>query len=295
MIIAAILLLSGRESRGTNIAISGFNEDVVTEVGTSPFAHRFDGWGASLIEQGAKDKSGRIANVGLPPSRQFGSATGSGVTYFLQPYDAPNALRMGDGDPQTGTLTVMPGDYSTLHILVASGTGGGPATTQTSDLTLNFADGSLTLPGALAAYDWGTGPAAGIAIGGMARNVLGAAAGPAVSIQYASDYPSVDQPIAYKLYDDTLNLAALGFANHTLTSITFNNVTPNSPADLQGATDVMAIDGTSAVPEPSTMVLLVVALAASGAFWPQRHRCARPKRAEAPARNARIGREFSAS
>jgi hypothetical protein len=270
VVVAAILLLASRESRATNIAVSGFNEDVVTEIGTSPFAHRFDGWGASLIEQSAKDKNGRVANVGLPPSRQFVSATGSGVTYFLQPYDAPNALRMGDGDPQTGTMTVVPGDYSALHFLVASGTGGGTATKQTGDLTLNFVDGSVTLPGALAAYDWGTGPSTGVAIGGMARNMLGAASGATVSIQYASDYTGVSQPIAYKLYEDTLNLAALDLSNRTLTSISFANVTPNSPSDLPGATNVMAIDGT-AVPEPGALVLFVVGLMACGLLARRKH------------------------
>jgi hypothetical protein len=270
VVVAVILLLAGRESRATNIAVSGFNEDVVTEIGASPFAHRFDGWGASLIEQGAKDKNGRVANVGLPPSRQFVSATGSGVTYFLQPYDAPNALRMGDSDPQMGTMTVVPGGYSALHILVASGTGGGTATKQTGDLTLNFVDGSVKLPGGLAAYDWGTGPAGGVAIGGMARNVLGAASGAIVSVQYASDYTGVGQPIAYKLYEDTLNLAALGFSNRTLTSITFTNVTPNSLADLPGATDVMAIDGT-AVPEPGALVLFVVGFMVCGLLARRKH------------------------
>ena len=202
IVVVAILLLASRESCGANIAVSGFNEDVVTEIGASPFAHRFDGWGASLIEQGAKDKSGRTATVGLPSSRQFVSATGSGVTYFLQPYDAVNALRMGDGDPQTGTMTVVAGQYSALHILAASGTGGGTAEKQTGDVILNFIDGSVTLPGALLAYDWGTGPASGVAIGGMARNLLGGASGGAVSVQYASDYSGVIQPVAYKLYED---------------------------------------------------------------------------------------------
>ena len=147
IVVVAILLLASRESCGANIALSGFNEDIVTEIGASPFAHRFDGWGASLIEQGATDKSGRTATVGLPPSRQFVSATGSGVTYFLQPYDADNALRMGDGDSQTGTMTVVAGQYSALHILAASGTGGGTAEKQTGDVILNFVDGSVTLPG----------------------------------------------------------------------------------------------------------------------------------------------------
>ena len=76
--VAVVLLLSGRPSPGANIAISGFNEDVVTEIGARTFAHRFDGWGASLIEQGAKDRTGRVARVGLPPSRQFAASTAQG-------------------------------------------------------------------------------------------------------------------------------------------------------------------------------------------------------------------------
>jgi hypothetical protein len=220
--VAVVLLLSGRQASGANIAASGFNEDVVTEIGPSPFAHRFDGWGASLIEQGATDKSGRIATVGLPPSRQFASATGSGVTYLLQPYNAANALRMGDGDPQTGTMTVVPGEYSALHILVASGTSGGTAEKQTGDVILNFTDGSVTLTGALLAYDWGTGPANNVAIGGMARNVLDAVSGGNISVQYASDYSGVIQPVAYKLFEDTLNLNNLGLSNRTLTKHRFH-------------------------------------------------------------------------
>ena len=268
--VAVVLLLSGRQSRGVSIAVSGFNEDVVTEIGATPFAHRFDGWGASLIEQGARDRTGRVATVGLPPSRQFVSATGSGVTYFLQPYNAANALRMGDGDPQTGTMTVVPGQYSTLHLLVASGTGGGTAEKQTGDVILNFVDGSVTLPGALLAYDWGTGPASDVAIGGMARNVLGGASGGGVSVQYASDYSGVVQPVAYKLYEDTLNLTPLGLSNRTLTSIGFTNA-----EDAFGVTDVMAIDGASAVPEPAALTLLTIGgLGLGGAAILRRHRSA---------------------
>jgi hypothetical protein len=246
-------LLVGRDSRGASIAVSGFNEDVVTEVGASPFAHRFDGWQASLVEQGAKDASGRVAIVGLPPSRTFISASGSGVVYDLQPYNAVNALRMGDNDPQSGTMAVVAGQYAALHILVASGTAGGTAEKQTGDVVLNFADGSVTLPGALKAYDWGTGPANAVAIGGMARNVLGQASGGTVNIQYASDYAGVSQPIAYKLYENAIDLDALGFSHRTLSSIGFTNA-----EDVHGATDVMAIDGVQTVPEPASVVLLAI-------------------------------------
>jgi hypothetical protein len=268
-LIAVLTLLIARDSRGANIAVSGFTEDVVTEVGASPFAHRFDGWGASLVEQGVKDASGRIAAVGLPPSRTFISATGSGVVYDLQPYNSVNALRMGDGDPQSGTMNVLAGQYSALHILVASGTTGGTAGKQTSDVVLNFADGSVTLPGALLAYDWGTGPASDVAIGGMARNVLGAASSGNLSIQYASDYVGVSQPIAYKLYEDTIDLDALGFSHRSLSSIGFTNV-----AGADSVTDVMAIDGVQAVPEPASVVLL--AIGAAGVYFVGRRRTANP-------------------
>jgi hypothetical protein len=268
--VVAVLLLASRESGGANIALSGFNEDVVTEIGASPFAHRFDGWGASLIEQGATDKSGRTAMVGLPPSRQFVSATGSGVTYFLQPYDAANALRMGDGDPQTSTMTVVAGQYSALHILVGSGTGGGTAEKQSGDVFLYFGDGSVTLPGALLAYDWGTGPASGVAIGGMARNFLGGVSGGNVSVQYANDYSGIVQPVAYKLYETTINLSSLGFSNRSLSSIGFTNA-----EDAFGATDVLAIDGASAVPEPAALTLLTIGgLGLGGAAIRRRHRSA---------------------
>ena len=190
------------------------------------------------------------------------------MTYFLQPYDAVNALRMGDGDPQTGTMTVVAGQYSALHILAASGTGGGTAEKQTGDVILNFVDGSVTLPGALLAYDWGTGPASGVAIGGMARNLLGGESGGAVSVQYASDYSGVVQPVAYKLYEDTINLSSLGLSNRTLTSIGFTNA-----EDTFGATDVMAIDGVSAVPEPAALTLLTIGgLGLGGMAVPPRHR-----------------------
>jgi hypothetical protein len=158
---------------------------------------------------------------------------------------------MGDGDPQTGTMTVAAGQYSSLHVLLATGTNGGVAGNQTGNIILNFADGSATLSAAVGGYDWGTGLASGVAIGGMARNLLGQASGGTVSVQYASDYAGVSQPIAYKLYEKAVDLNALGFSHRTLESVGFTNATV-----LDGTTDVMAIDGTSAVPEPSSLILV---------------------------------------
>jgi hypothetical protein len=237
----------------TNIAVSGFNQDVVTETGPTPFAHRFDTYTpnpASWIEAGATSYQGSPV-PGLPASGLVPSLTGSGVTYQLQPYAGNNVLRMGDDAPASGTLAVIPGQYNQLHILAASGTDGssGPSELgQTSNITLNFSDGSVTLAGALHAYDWNTNaggaPASVLAIKGLDRNHIG-------SGQAASNAVNLDTNslISIGMSETTLNLVPLGLSGRTLDSITFNDVSPHS------ATGVFAIDGT--VPEPGAVGIFV--------------------------------------
>ena len=57
---------------------------------------------------------------------------------------------------------MKPDTYRLLHILSASATDGSEAPRelgQSSDISLNFADGSVTLPNALIAYDWNSAAA----------------------------------------------------------------------------------------------------------------------------------------
>jgi hypothetical protein len=214
--------------------------------------------------------------VGLPVSGTFQSATGSGVVYQLQPYSANNALRMGDGDPASVTLTVTPGRYRALHILAASATDGSSSPRelgQSSDITLNFADGSVTLTSALIAFDWNVNAAslvsppsaatvlAAAALRGMDRNQLGSA-------QVSSSAVSIDTgfPTQFAMYETPLDLSALGSSGRELDSITFNDVNSS-----HSATGVFAVDGTP-TPEPGGLLPLVIAGAGAMARRPRRNR-----------------------
>jgi len=230
-----------------NIVVSGFNADVVRENAAGNFAHRFDGAGWNMIE------NGYFFGRGLPSSGSFISATGSGVNYQLGSYAGLNALSMGYDNPNTGSLTVQSGQYKTLHILAGSGTGGSQPVgllNQTSDITLNFADGSVVLSGALNAYDWGNGGAGNVAIAGMDR-------GSGSTLQRYENV-AVCATRGFALYETTIDLAALGDSSRTLQSITF----ANAASANGGVTNVMAVDGTP-VPEPASMTLVLVGAAAA--------------------------------
>src|SRR2546422_10315107 len=87
------------------IALTGFNEDVVSENAATPFAMRFDGGTAAWIEAGLGGHTD-----GLPNSRVFvndGSSgtTNTGTTFMFEPYTANNALRLLAGTT-SGTLTL---------------------------------------------------------------------------------------------------------------------------------------------------------------------------------------------
>jgi hypothetical protein len=241
-----------------DIVLSGFNEDVVTENSATPYARRFDIWGACFIENGMT--KGTSVGVGFPSSHYFTSASGSGVLYHLGPYNGNNALRLGDNDPLQGTLTVSPAAYSMLHVVSASGTDNSASPTvlgQTSDITLNFTNGSVTLPQALLAYDWDyrySGAAANVkALNGLDRNVVGTA-GSTVNLQFTH---------YFTLYETTLNLANLGLSGRTLQSITFNDTS------VHQATSIFAVDGVVAAPEPASVSVLAL-LAGSLVFRPRR-------------------------
>lgn len=242
-------------ARAVDIAVSGFNEDVVLEKGSTSFAHRFDGILWCWVEQGYGAQTGSPGADGLPSSRQFTSGTGSGIVYHLQPYDANNVLRLGDDDPLTGTLTVVPGRYSILHLLSATGVGRVAAPTNI-DLTLNFADGSITLPGGLFTHDWTW----------TNRFVPGALPPIAITMHDRGQFPSMTPTSSsaiidhrpdpeFALYETPVNLTQLGLDGRVLESITFHD-----PAPATGGTiGIFAVDGT--VPEPGAGGILCVVAA----------------------------------
>ena len=247
---SCIIAFSGHEVAAVNIAVSGFNADVVTELATTRFAHRFDYTETSLVEQGVFSISPRVvATVGLPVSRTFLSQSGSGVTYQLQPYDTNNALRMGDDAPSTGIITVIPGQYSALHILAGSGMDASvPMLTEPQPMFLDFADGSVAA--SFKPYDWAA-PGNGYALGGLVRNFF-------LNGGLTSTEVHIDEggPAGYKLWETSVDLNALGASGRVLQQIRFVD---NFPSNI--AMNVMAIDGTPA-PEPSCLLPILVMVSA---------------------------------
>lgn len=251
--LVAFACLVTPSARGANIAVSGFNKDVVTEAAAGAAAQPFDGYRDAWIETGHVDRYHLVAHAGLPGSRQIQSATGSGVTYELQPYDRANVLRLGGDDPKTGTINVTPGHYSSLHIL--STTAAAPLSETNSHP--EFAPGSFSLRltfddttsvYAVPTHDWDiSNPSAPGRIPPVAISV---------SDRFFNDYVDHRPTPTFSLFEATLDLTARGLSGHELRS-----VTASFPTTLGGVVGVFAIDGTP-VPEPGAAALTTLAGAA---------------------------------
>jgi trimeric autotransporter adhesin len=215
-----------------SIVIGGFNQDEIFESPSGSIDKAVDSNNyAAWAQTGYVAANGTVVQ-GLPGSNFFISATGSGVTYQFQPYDTANALCMGDGNPASGTLAVVQGQYTRLYILATSGSGGG-----TSDITLNFLNGETsTYTNALYAPDWYLGAAGGgqVALGLRQRITIG------------NNSIDGDGYHSFQLYESVLNLRPED-QGKILKSVTFNNAAGG------GATSVYDI---AVVPLPSTVLLL---------------------------------------
>ncbi len=137
-------------------ALTGFNQDVVYEAGTTTpavttdFDGSFDAW----FQSGAEDENSVTHTDGLTPS--FVSASGTPFTF--QDFTADNVLLLGNGNfentstggtftpASAGTLTLTtPTAYTGISILASSSDNSGP--TNSGMVTINFTDGSsVTVP-----------------------------------------------------------------------------------------------------------------------------------------------------
>lgn len=225
-----LILVPGAQA--TSIYLSGFNADEIYE----------NAVGSSITKSVDNNSSfgwpenGFLSAVGLPSNGEILSATGSGVTYVLQSYTGNNALRMGNGNAESGTVDVVDGNFSQLHILAAYGDGGVDG--GTSNIVLHFAGGlTTTFINALYSPDWYNPGAAkpNYAITGLDRvNGSGIDGGHRTS---------------FAMYETVLTLSAAD-QGKVLESITFNNV------NTKGVTNIYAVDGAFAVPLPGALLLL---------------------------------------
>jgi autotransporter-associated beta strand protein len=167
--------------------------------------------------------------VGLPASgTSFLSATGSGVSFQLQPYTSNNVLFLPEGGTNSGTLTLTsPERLDTLSFLAASTIGPAPAT-----VTLNFTDGTTTTALTnVAVPDWFSTTTAAYAAGGRASLST-------VPPSYETDGTNP------RLYEFDYSLSNTD-ASKVLSSVSFTN-NSTSPGDTLG---IFALSGNGGLPD----------------------------------------------
>ena len=194
------------------IQIAGFNSGVIVPtnaaIGT-PMATAFDiPNNLAFYQAGLNNNpqvSGSGGTQGLPADGTILSLADGRTVFQLGPYGtSANVLLMGDGKPNSGTLTfATTNSYNSLAILASSANGGGSGI-----ITINFADGSGATGIPFNAQDW-FGTTANVAVRGFGRLELNSG--------LATENNGTLNP---NLYQTIVNLAALGH-NQPITSISF--------------------------------------------------------------------------
>lgn len=137
------------------LELSGFTEDIVAN-GSGPGANSttadMDGGPPTLpyafVAEDYVSPTGASPSSWLPTSGTIVHPTISGLQFYLQPYDAPNSLRLSDNNPGTLSLAT-PFSASEINVLAASGRGN-------SDMgvTVTFTDGTTQDMAPVVVNDW---------------------------------------------------------------------------------------------------------------------------------------------
>ncbi len=215
------------------VSVSGFNFDIIVESAAFPpytfYAQVFDGASNSFYE---RNLPGSVK--GLPVGGGFNSIIDPTVRGQFQPYDAANALLL-DASTPSGVLTFGVADqvaYDAIAIFATSANGGGTGT-----LVVNFTDGGSSAAINFNAQDW-FNVTANNALNNLGRVNLNT---------NVIDDASANNP---RIYHTTINLAALGFNNRPVASITFSKPAASLTTAVFGVSGQRAI--TSAAPIEAT-------------------------------------------
>ncbi len=208
-----VMGISGRRSvlQLNPIAATGWNRDIVVESGASApfsgFASSFDvGNNLALYETTLPGST-----KGLPVGGGFNSLSNPAIHAQLEPYNASNALFMNATvTATTGTLTLAPAaqvPYEFLAVFASSAGGGGAG-----GMVITFTDSSTSGNIPYNAQDW-FNTTTNNALNNLGRSNLNTS---------VVDDVSAGNP---RLYQTVVDMAALGFNNRAIASITFTKPT----------------------------------------------------------------------
>jgi hypothetical protein len=206
------------------LALNGFNTALLASTNAtaaSPGATAFDIPNAYCFYQAGLGGGTR----GLPLNGVFPSQCDSATAFQIGPYGATNALLLGYGNPQAGTLAVSaPQPFNLLTVLSCSANA---SSTSQGTLVVNFSNGTKSPVFSFNAQDW-FNTVTNVAIQGFGRLKLGTT--------FAFDDDGSTNP---NLYQTSINLAALGLTQ-PVASITFSNP---ANAGAQQTTAILAVSG----------------------------------------------------
>lgn len=203
------------------VDVEGFNADLVLEMGgvALPVHDGSYGWFAA--------GTGGFSD-GLPMGLSFTSGAanaGTHTRFQFAPANTNNALKLGDGFPLEGALTLaIPAAYETFSILGASGSGGGQGA-----LRFHFAGGG-TYTTTWNALDWCVGCGNRRELGVDAIEDFGRNAGlgaPPVGNLSGSGF-AYERNNAFGLYETKIDLAAVGLATTRIEAVTFSRAAATS-------------------------------------------------------------------
>jgi hypothetical protein len=232
---AGLLLPALAQAAVIPVPVTGFNQDIIVDVG-APTGANVQAFITATMDDGTANTGGTwyqtgynaaALTTGLPAGVVTPSATGDG-TFQILPANGNNALLLNNAAPSGALGLVLVAGYTQLAIFDSTGNGSG-----TINYTINHVGGA-TETGSFTSGDWFGGSPLAYNASGRVNNVMTG----------GLDAVGSDNP---RLYQHTITVAD----PTPIQSISFTRATAG------GNTAIVAISGTP-VPEPTSLALLAL-------------------------------------
>ncbi len=237
-----------------SVTSSSWNADVVYAANSpSDTATGFDGthaWDASPIDfssNSVTDWHGLPGNATDPGLLQTFTSSATDAlntnhtSFQFQSFLGKNSLWFNSYSPANALTLTTPTAYDNIAILSASANAVAPGAVLTA--TLNFADGSTAALNPFTVYDWSK------FVGNTSQMALPNAVDRSTSSggpEGTTFVPDANSGQYYEMYETDFNLAALGYSNQAITSISFS-------APSSGDVGIFALSGAANPEQPASI------------------------------------------